>query len=204
MEVSFNNELGNGLGDKILALTKAGFKVSDLIPDILLREKIKSQTLNVYKLFFSAKDGKNYPDLLKELDILDSFLFLAGQLDFIKEDHLKTLRNGFLVFKSHIVLALNESPKNTNFTLPKINNVSQISTEKKQEKKEKPITEKSLNDRQEKIVKYIQEKKETSLANLIKLFPDLSDKTVRNDLSFLVKSGKVDRLGKGNYHLVRK
>ncbi len=51
MEDIFNTELGK----KIMALTKASFKVSDLIPDLFLREKIKSQILNVYKNFFEKK-----------------------------------------------------------------------------------------------------------------------------------------------------
>jgi len=102
-EEIFNTELGR----KILALVKASFKVSDLIPDLFLREKIKIQILNVYKNFFEKK----YSDLLKEIDVLDNFFFLAGQMNFVKDNHLRVLRNGFLVFKSRIVLVLHESPK---------------------------------------------------------------------------------------------
>ena len=103
MEDFFDNELGR----KILALIKASFKVSDLISDMALRDKIKHQVLSIYKIFFEKK----YSELLKELDILDSFFFLAGHLNLAKEEHVKTLRNGFLVFKSQIILTMHPGPK---------------------------------------------------------------------------------------------
>src|SRR3989338_11527555 len=108
MEDFFDNELGR----KILALTKASFKVSDLISDLVLREKIKHQVLEVYKTFLI--DSKNQSLLLREIDILDHYFYLGGHLNLIKEEHLKQLRNGFLVFKSHIILAMNKGDKSDN------------------------------------------------------------------------------------------
>ena len=111
MEDFFDNEIGR----KILALTKASFKVSDLIPDLVLREKIKSQILAVYKKFIE----NNHPELLKEIDVLEHYFYLGGYLNLIKKEHVKQLRNGFLVFKSHIVLLnnnANDANKNTQIT----------------------------------------------------------------------------------------
>ena len=107
MEEIFDSELGR----KILALTKASFKVSDLIPDLVLREKIKHQVLEVYKTFLIDSGNQSFSELLKEIDILDHYFCLGGHLNLIKEEHLKQLRNGFLVFKSHIILAMNENGK---------------------------------------------------------------------------------------------
>jgi len=188
----FNTELGK----KFLALIKASFKVSDLIPDLVLRGKIKTQILNVYKSFFQKK----YSDLLKEIDVLDGYLFLAGELNLIKENNLRILKNGFLIFKSRIIVALNnESPKTV------VDSTANLTVAMK---KEAIKSEAGLNERQEKIMKYFQENDEARLADLIKLFPDVSEKTVRNDLNGLVALGKISRrgsMGSGSfYKAVRK
>ncbi len=173
----FNTELGK----KILALIKASFRVSDLIPDLFLREKIKIQILNVYRIFLA----KQHSDLLKEIDVLDNFFFLAGQLNFVKDNHLRILRNGFLVFKSRIVLMLNEPPKIPKETI-------------------KP--EVKLSERQEKILEKFQNKETLKLAEILDLFPGVSEKTVRNELSSLIGLKKITRSGQGNgsfYQILR-
>ena len=176
-EEIFNTELGK----KFLALVKAGFKVSDLIPDLVLREKIKSQILNVYGIFLE----KRYSDLLKEIDVLDNFFFLAGQLNFVKDNHLRILRNGFLVFKSHIILMLNEPPK--------ISGDSTMAV-----KKEAVKPELKLSERQGKILEKFQNKETLKLAEILDLFPGVSEKTVRNELFSLIGLKKITRSGQGN------
>ncbi len=174
------------IGKKFLALTKASLKVSDLIPDLALRGKIKSQILDVYKIFIE----KNYRGLLKEIDVLDGYLFLAGHLNLIKEEHCRALRNGFLIFKSRIILLLNEPPK--------------IAPIEKKETIKKPET--MLSDRQEKIVEYFQEHKRVKLAELLEILPDFAERTIRNDLSVLIDLRKIKRSGNGGssfYEVVR-
>ncbi len=179
----FNTDIGR----KFLALIKASLKVSDLIPDLALRGKIKSQVLDVYRIFIE----KNYRGLLKEIDVLDGYIFLAGYLNLIKEEHCRALRNGFLIFKSRIVLLVNESPK----IAPS-------------EKKETAKPETALTERQGKILKYFEEHEQSKLAELLEIFPEVSDKTIRNDLLILAKLGKIKRegsMGSGSfYRLVRK
>lgn len=180
------------LGKKFLALIKASFKVSDLITDLVLCEKIKLQVLEVYKNFWEKK----YSDLLKEIDVLDGFFFLAGQLNLIKENHLRILRNGFLVFKSRIIVALNESSKISD-------DLAMLAVEVVKKESVKP--EVKFSERQEKIMKYFQEHNEAKLSDLIGLFPDVSKKTIRNDLGKLVKLGKIIRqgsMGSGSFYKI--
>ncbi len=180
----FNTELGK----KFLALVKASLKVSDLIPDLVLREKIKTQVLDVYKIFIE----KNYRNLPKEIDVLDGYIFLAGQLNLIKEEHCRALRNGLLIFKSRIVLLVNEPPK--------------AAPMERKEAVKKPET--TLSERQGKIMKYFEEHEQSKLAELLEIFPEVSDKTIRNDLLVLAELGKIKRegsMGSGSfYRLVRK
>ena len=170
----FNTDIGK----KFLALVKAGLKVSDLIPDLALRGKIKMQILDVYKIFIE----KNYRGLLKEIDVLDGHLFLAGYLNLIREEHCRALRNGFLIFKSRIVLMASEPPK--------------AAPSEKKEPVKKPETE--LSERQEKIMRYFQEHNEAKLAEILNLFPSVSEKTVRNELASLISLKKITRSGNGN------
>ena len=60
--------------------------------------------------------------------------------------------------------------------------------------------------RQEKIMKYFQEHKQVKLAELLGLFPGVSEKTVRNELVSLIGLKKITRSGNGGssfYKLVR-
>jgi hypothetical protein len=184
----FNTELGK----KFLALIKASLKVSDLIPDLVLRGKIKSQILDVYKIFIE----KNFRGLLKEIDVLDGYLFLAGHLNLIKEEHCWALRSGFLIFKSRIVLLVSEQPK-----------VVPIEKKETIKKPEMAISEQlTYTGRQEKIMEYFQEHKQVKLAEILNLFPDISEKTVRNELASLIDLKKITRSGQGSgsfYKIVR-
>src|SRR3989344_7072016 len=193
MEDFFDSELGR----KILALTKASFKVSDLIPDLVLREKIKHQVIEIYKTFLidfgnqsfsGSSGGKKYIELLKEIDILNHYFYLGGHLDLIKKEHLKQLQNGFLVFKSHIVLAMNENSK--------FNTDSQIVP--LTDKRRKVGQSENLNAKQKKILEKFSNKNILKLAEILELFPDVSERTIRNELTFLIGLGKITRDGRGN------
>ena len=175
-----------------MALTKASFKVSDLIPDLVLREKIKHQVLEVYKTFLI--DSGNQSLLLKEIDILDHYFCLGGHLNLIKEEHLKQLRNGFLVFKSHIILAMNENGK------------SDIDSQIIPLSDDRPKVAhfESLNAKQKKILEKFSNKNILKLAEILELFPDVSERTVRNELTSLIGLGKLTRDGRGNGSFYKK
>jgi len=197
----FNAEIGR----KFLALVKAGLKVSDLIPDLIFREKIKAQILNVYKFFIT----KQHSDLLKEIDILDGFFFLAGQMNFIKDSHLRVLRNGILIFKSRIILLdnnTNDTNKNTRMTRIE-SDVSEYKEKPASAKSEK-LSERSVyTDRQKKILEKFQDRETLKLSEIVGFFPDVSEKTVRNDLKLLIGLKKIIRNGNGSgsfYQIMRK
>ena len=171
----FNRGMGTDIfntdsGRKFLALIKAVFKVSDLISDLVIREKIKKQNLKIYENFISSGGGNNHSDLLKNIDVLRGFLFLAGQMNLIKDEHLKALENGFLFFKSHISAA------------PPAPAPAKI----------------ELTERQEKIMKYFQEHGQAKLAELTEFLPNFSERTIRNELSVLIGLRQIKRSGAGN------
>jgi len=209
------------LGRKILALTRASFKVSDLISDLVLREKIKSHILDVYRLFFETRE-ENYNDLIKKINILDRLFLLAGYLELVKEEHIKALRNGFLVFKSHIILAMNENVKsNGDSKMIQVEDdrppagqagqelgrsITEGQTRLRREADEQISSLENISAKQKKILEKFKNKETLRLSEIMELFPDASEKTIRNELSILVNSGKIIRSGWGSgsfYKLVK-
>ncbi len=200
----FNTDIGK----KFLALTKACFKASDLITDLVLREKIKNQTLDIYELF----SNRNNPELIKEIDALDGLFHLGGHLGLVKDEHLKLLRNGLLVFKSHIVLTLHQNQKsrlaNDTFespnSAPTIEKTTKIAGKKTVDAASQ--IDSGLTERHQKLLARFPDK-ETSLqlSDFIALFPKLSDRTIRNELSYLIELGKITRrgMGSGSYYKVK-
>lgn len=201
----FNSELGR----KILALMKASFKVSDLISDLVFREKIKHQILEVYKSFFVLQ-SKNYQEFLREIDILDNYLYLGGHLNLIKEEHLKQLRNGFLVFKSHIILAANQKLQSLTSDADNL----RVSDEKEKvvDVRRREILDigrqalDKVNDRQKKILEKFHDKNILKLSEIMEFFPDISERTIRNELVSLINLKMLTRSGQGSgsfYEIVR-
>lgn len=201
MEESFNSIFDTEIGKKILALTKASFKVSDLIPDLVLREKIKHQILEVYKIFLIDFGNQSFSALLKEIDILEHYFYLGGHLNLVKEGHLKQLQNGFLVFKSHIVLAMNQKSQ---LSTSDVDNLTGLDEEindvrRRQEFPSGNSVSKSenLNAKQKKILEKFEIKNTLKLSEILELFPDFSERTVRNELFDLITLGKITRSGVG-------
>lgn len=198
------------LGRKILALTKASFRVSDLISDLVFREKIKHQILTVFEksLFIYGKQNpiqdleKSCIEIIKEIDILDHYFYLGGHLNLVKEEHLKALRNGFLVFKSQIVLSMNESSKpDTNSLMsPLADDRLKVEPFEDSSASENVGSSVSniLNAKQRKILEKFENKDTLKLAEILYIFPNISEKTVRNELANLINLGKITRSGMGN------
>ena len=186
-----DNIFNTDLGKKFLALTKACFRTSDLITDLVLREKIKGQVLSVYKLFSNG----NNSELLKEVDALDGLFHLGGHLGLVKDEHLKLLRNGLLVFKSHIVLNLHQKPRHTDV----FDSAAPASAAKQTDKK----VVGDLTERHQKLLARFPDKEtQLQLSDFAILFPELSDRTIRNDLADLIELGKITRqgMGSGSYY----
>lgn len=182
------------MGRKILALTKASFKVSDLIPDLVLREKIKHQVLEVYKTFLVDSRNQSFSALLKEINILERYFYFGGHLNLVKEEHLKQLQNGFLVFKSHIVLLSNNNMnKNMQMTQIETND-----SENQLYASDEDFRENELSRKQKKILEKFEIKDTLRLSEIMETFSNVSERTVRNELSALVNLGKITRSGMGS------
>lgn len=195
----FNTELGK----KLLVLTRAGFAVSNQINDLIMRDKIKGKVLDIYEAYGS---GKRAGELLREIETLDNLLHLSGHLGVAKDEHVKKLRNGYLVFKSHIVLAqqtrtapdVEKLPDAGQKTMP----MSDVAVLRKDSAKRSdmiaPPVRAKISERHDKILNFIHDNdRKAQLSQVIGLFPKLSEKSIRNDLAQLCADGKLKRVGWG-------
>ncbi len=161
-------------GRKFLALAKAGFKVSDLIPDLVFRQEIKSRILKISENF----SKENYPEMSRDIDVLTGHLLLASHLGLVKENHFQILRAGFADFKLRVASVAGNPPVKTG-------------------KKDTSGLKTKSNDRQEKILEKFRQKGDLKLFEIKNFFPQFSDKTIRNELTALVAKGLISRNGHG-------
>jgi len=125
-------------------------------------------------------------------------------------EHLKQLRNGFLVFKSHIILAMNKGDKSDNdsqiISFADDRRPAQAGSKMGQSfaKGGSASGGENLNAKQKKILEKFSEKNTLKLAEILELFPDVSERTVRNELTSLIGLGKLTRDGRGNGSFYKK
>ncbi|OGD32864.1 hypothetical protein A2833_03350 [Candidatus Azambacteria bacterium RIFCSPHIGHO2_01_FULL_44_55] len=202
-EYIFNTELGQ----KLLVLTRAGFAISNQINDLIMRDKIKGKVLDIYEAYGG---GKRAGEILREIETLDNLLYLSGHLGVAKEEHIKKLRNGYLVLKSHVVLTQQARPV---FDLPPLRSSESNNIESKTFGPDAPASKKDLpkrsdmialpirakiSERHNKVLDFIKNNDgKAQLSQLISLFPKLSEKSIRNDLAQLCADGKLKRIGWG-------
>lgn len=199
-EYIFNTELGQ----KLLVLTRAGFVISNHINDLILRDKIKEKILDIYEAYGS---GRRTAELLGKIETLDNLLHLSGHLGAANDEHIKKLRNGYLVFKSHIVLTQqmktsSDVESGLSYTEQKTISVSDDLTSIKESGKRSdmiasPVRAK-ISERYDHILNFIRNNNgKAQLSQVMGLFPKLSEKSIRNDLAQLCVDGKLKRVGWG-------
>ena len=57
---------------------------------------------------------------------------------------------------------------------------------------------KELTERQKKILEIVQKNEKTQVADIIKVLPDVTKRTIRRDMDELLKSGQILRAGEFN------
>lgn len=196
------------LGKKLLMLTKAGFVISNLLNDLVIREKVKGKILAIYETYSNNRESQV---LIEEISALDNLLHLSSHLKLAGDNHIEKLRNGYLVFKSHIVLN-SYQPKTETVISQEIVNArkpaeSQIKGALSNNKSVSSavLRNSRINERYEKVLNFIKgNNNRAQFSQLMSLFPGLSEKSLRNDLTFLCSRGKLKRIGWGptSYYII--
>jgi len=190
----------------LIKLVDAVYRVGDALDkqgEAVLATELKQQATEVYKIFFIGTKSV----LLLQIEYLMGLFDLAQSRHLIKDTNFIVLNREFVLFKqklgNHLTNAVKGGAKIKDAQLPNRGQHPQkpIAKIKKLLKQKK-----QFNERQEKLLSIIKNKKEVSISEVSDIFNgQVSDKTVRRDLIYLMKCGLIQRKGQrrwARYYLI--
>lgn len=148
-------------------------------PTVLQKEKVSNQVQEDIEVL------KNYLNLAKSQGWLDNmnFLILVKEYDKIKEE-----LNSATDIMQRGLGAITPSFQEPKGQTPLLKN----------NKNQPTPTDKSLSDRQKKIIEVLERQEKAQVADFKKILPNISKRTLRRDLDDLLKKQKVVRAGEWN------
>lgn len=148
-----------------------------------LRYKMREVADEILISFLKKNFSQN--PVLEDLEILDSFFEITKNQNWVSQDKISTLQKEYRRLKSKIGEVL-RAPGCSNAIL-----VPDFSS-----KKEENFSK--LNPRQEKIIEFFKKNEKAQVWQIKQIFPNISKRTLRRDLKFLLKQGIIERIGERN------
>jgi|GEM_PF-5164456 len=192
-------------------IIRALYVVAQRISDVPYRERLKSEIF----LFVESYFRRDVSSFKEHCHVIDFFLKTAVDLRFTAEENYAVLYRELGVFTNKFVTHLdnehlvsgipeltdlfpetmgNDYGINLPIRVPKIRSVSRSRTG-------------DPTERQHAILELLREKGSAPLMDFLIRFPELNEKTIRNDLNSLCVDGYATRIGKGGrgsrYQFVR-
>jgi hypothetical protein len=163
----------------IIKLTVVLYKVSDFFPEkeplkFLIRKKANEILAG---LILQEKDVE------KDIEVMEAFLELAEQQDWVKRENFKILK------KEYSLVGDNLKP----VTSPKI-----IVGEAEKQERQKINLSLNLGPRHSKIIEILKKGKPIQVKDLKDIFPNVSKRTLRRDFEYLLEKKLVERIGDNN------
>ena len=121
------------------------------------------------------EEGAN--SIISQLEVLDSFFEVAKNQNWVSP---------------HDILNLQEEYSKLKDELGKLSQVRPVEANQGQ------TLASSMNERQEKILDFLKENGRAQVGQLKKIFPEVTKRTLRRDFEFLLKQGKIERMGERN------
>lgn len=214
--------------DSLLDLTYAVWRVCDMaVESEFLRTRIKQNAADILSLYATVQSTNT--QITKITDQVNSqiaLLSLAQKISNAKEINFVILKNEYRKFNSILTYTITASHNEEKRVEPVLEKKQPISNSKeeyetkqytiptkqesviKNNKIEKPQHQ-TLNDRQIKIVQFFNKSKESKikLKDIAQFFPDLTDRTIRNDLRDLCNKKIINRsegFGQASYYFMVK
>lgn len=183
--------------EKYFKLTSALYKVIEFFPEEEpLRKRTKEKALEIMEnlVLFSLPQGNPNPgviqkekistQILKDIEVLKGYLKLGKSQGWIDSLNFLILSKEYDKVKEEIQPAFSIIQRNT----PLIKN----------DTKQMIVPQKSISDRQEKILNILDSQGQAQVADLKKILPHISKRTIRRDLDDLLKKKRVNRMGEWN------
>ena len=158
----------------LIELTDKLYKLTVLFPKKEpLRYKMREVADDIVANFCKEQN----PEIFKNLEVLDSFFEVAKAQNWLSSQDILNLQQEYSKLKEGL-------------------------KEKKVETRSLPTptldVKGGVNGRQEKILEILREKGKAQVWQLKQIFPEVSKRTLRRDFEFLLKQGKIERIGERN------
>jgi len=147
------------------------YKMRELADDIL------TNSINNQHPVLIKWDENNPQRILGDLEILDGFFEVAKSQNWVSVNNILNLQEEYSKLKDE---------------LGKLSQVRPVEANQGQ------TLASSMNERQEKILAFLKEKGRAQVWQVKELFPEVSKRTLRRDFEFLLKKGKIERIGERN------
>lgn len=191
----------NTLSQKAHDISFAVFRVATLIKNTKLRKELENAAIELVVRYEEVAN----PALAHSatvIDVLDRLVSLAESVKEMKEINAQVLRRELEGFHAAIINHFSESKRqdvdlSSDFQIPalKSNNENQVLENTADEATE--IAGGPLTERQTAILEKVREIPFCRLRNLMEIFPDISERTIRNEIAVLIQNELIKRVGLG-------
>lgn len=157
------------MDEGILKLTNAVYKILEFFPESEpLKNRAKDRALAILENLNS-----------EDIDVLIGYLWLAKNQGWLSGSNFLIISNEYEKIKGGLKQKTQTSRPNQ-VTNPK------------------PIKGKKMNDRQKKIVEFIEKNGKAQVMDIQTVLPNVTKRTIRRDLDQLLVQGKIERMGEFN------
>ena len=179
--------------ENLIELTNNLYRLTLLFPKkeplrYKMRELADEILANSLRIAENSKTVENCSrPILEELEVLDSFFEVAKSQNWVKKEELLNLQQEYIKLKEDLEKSTiqNVEVQNVEVRPPQIPQLI-------------PGPGKEINQRQEKILAFLRENGRAQVWQAKQILPEVSKRTLRRDFEFLLKQGKIERIGERN------
>ena len=184
--------------DFLIELTNNLYRLTLLFPKkeplrYKMRELADEILANSLRIAENSKTVKNCSrPILEELESLDSFFEVAKSQMWVKKEDLLNLQQEYIKLKEDLEKSTIQTVEVQDVE------VQDVEVRPPQIPQLIPGPGKEINQRQEKILAFLKENGRAQVWQAKQILPEVSKRTLRRDFEFLLKQGKIERIGERN------
>ena len=159
------------------------YKMRELADDILA-----NSINNQHPVLIKWAENNPQP-ILGKLEILDGFFEVAKNQNWVSAVEVLRIQEEYNRIKAEIKKIAKRSPEKE---------IVESAEVKPLQKEALPTPGVGMNERQQKILGFLRENGRAQVWQLKEVFPEVTKRTLRRDFEFLLKQGKIERIGQRN------
>jgi len=190
------------MDENFLKLINATYQLFEYFPESdSLKTRAKEKVLAIMEEFILISgENSNKVKISEDIEIILGYLKIGkfkgwiSQINYlIVSTEYKKIINQFSLIDRNTQVDIKKELKAESIKISS-NNV----LDKHENQKKEPHNLKKLSDRQQKIIKFLSEKKEAQVMDLQTVLPNVTKRTIRRDLDELLSIGQIIRMGQFN------